>query len=141
MRPRILDNVGLIPALRWLADRMNLESGINSKVVARGSARKLRPETETIIFRIVQAALSNVRRHSKATEAVISINFETESIKITIKDNGVGFNLKETLGNLATEGKLGIIGMEQRVKFLNGTFDIQSQPGKGTLISIDTIIT
>lgn len=141
LRPSVLDDIGLVPALRWLADRLNLESEINTKVVVRGLARKLRPEVEVTIFRIIQEALSNVRRHSGATEAVVTLKFEPEFIKMTIQDNGTGFALKDLVGNLTAEGKLGIIGMEQRAKLLNGTLDVQSQPGKGTLISINAMIT
>ena len=140
LRPSILDDVGLVPALRWLADRLNQESEIDTKVVVKGTVRKLRSETEVTIFRIVQEALSNVRRHSKATEAIITLKFEPESIGIILRDNGTGFVSKAILGNLASEGKLGIAGMEQRVKFLNGTLNIQSEPGRGTVVSIEAMI-
>lgn len=139
LRPSILDNMGLLSALRWLADRINIESEIDTKVVVTGQVKNLSPEIEATIFRIVQEAMRNIRRHSQASEAVVSVVFERESIKIAIEDNGIGFILTEAPSSLATQGKLGIIGMEQRVKFLKGTFEIKSRPGKGTLISIDAI--
>lgn len=139
LRPSILDNVGLVPALRWLADRLNQEGEINTRVVVDGTERKLRPEAEVTIFRIVHEALNNIRRHSKASEAVVTLTFAPESLKITVQDNGKGFSLNETIGNLAATGKLGLIGMQQRAKSLNGACDIRSQLGKGTLVSVEII--
>lgn len=138
LRPSILDNLGLVAAVRWLADRLIQESEIDTRVVVKGAVRKLRTEDEVIIFRIIQEALNNIRRHSQATEAVITLKFAPEeSLRITMRDNGNGFSLSEMFGNLTAEGKLGIIGMQQRAKFLKGTFDVQSQPGSGTLVSIE----
>lgn len=140
LRPSILDNVGLVSALRWLADRLTQDSKINTKVVVNGVARKLHLEAEVNIFRIVQEALNNVRRHSNANEAVVTLKFAPESIKITIRDNGNGFSLTEKLGSLSTNNKLGIIGIEQRARFFNGTFDVQSQIGKGTLVLVEMVV-
>jgi len=137
LRPSVLDDIGLVPALRWLIDRLNHKGGIETKIVVHGAERKLSSETEVTIFRIVQEALNNARRHSKATEAVVTLEFAPESLEITVQDNGDGFSLSETIGKLATEGKLGLIGMQQRAKFLNSPFNIYSQPGKGTLVSIE----
>lgn len=137
LRPSVLDDIGLVPALRWLVDHLNQEGEINTKVVVHGVERKLRSETEVTIFRIVQEALNNARRHSKATKAVVTLEFAPDSLEIMVQDNGDGFSLSETLGKLAAEGKLGLIGMQQRAKFLNSTFNIYSQPGKGTLVSIE----
>jgi len=68
---------------------------------------------------------------------VVTLEFAPESLEITVQDNGDGFSLRKTSGKLAAEGKLGLIGMQQRAKFLNSTFNIYSQPGKGTLVSIE----
>lgn len=137
LRPSMLDNIGLLPALRWLVDRLNQEDEIDTKVVVHGAGKKLRPETEVIIFRIVQEALNNVRRHSKATKAVVTLKFNSESLEIMVQDNGEGFSLNETIRNLTNEGKLGLIGMQQRAQLINSTFNIYSQPGEGTLVSIE----
>ena len=137
LRPSILDNVGLIPALRWLAERLNRESAINTKIVVKGSERKYQSEIEINIFRIVQEALNNVRRHSGATEALVTLDFTPQYLRITIWDNGIGFASKQRLRKLASEGKLGIIGIQQRAKFINSSFNIESKSGNGTLISIE----
>ncbi|MFQ6122759.1 MAG: sensor histidine kinase, partial [Dehalococcoidales bacterium] len=139
LRPSILDNVGLLPAIRWLTDRLNEEEMINGNVVIKGVERGFSSESEVTIFRIVQEALNNVRRHSQATHVLITVEFSPKSVKIVVSDNGKGFILNKTVGDLAAEGKLGIIGMQQRAKFLNGNFDIYSEPGKGTSVSIEIV--
>jgi len=140
LRPAILDNLGLIPALRWLVNRLMQEGEIDAKIVIRGDDRKLNLETEVIIFRIVQEALNNIRRHSGATKAVVVFEFAPDTIRLKVRDNGKGFHLPQTIGNLPSRGKLGIIGMLQRSKLLNGTFDISSEPGKGTTVVIEAKI-
>lgn len=139
LRPSILDNVGLVSAIRWLVDRLNEEEMINGRVVVKGIERDFGSESEVTIFRIVQEALNNVRQHSQATEVLVTVEFLPESVKIVVNDNGKGFILNKTAGDLATEGKLGIIGMQQRAKFINANFDIYSQPDKGTSASIKIV--
>jgi len=131
LRPSVLDNMGLASALMWLVDRFNERDSIQACISITGAERKLSTETETAIFRILQEALNNVSRHSKATVVTIALQFLPQSIKLTVQDNGVGYSLP-TIGSLATEGKFGLIGMEQRAKVLNGTFRIHSRPGRGT---------
>ena len=134
LRPSMLDDLGLIPALRWLADRLNQVNKINTRVIVKGKERKLRAEAEVNIFRMVQEALNNVRRHSGATEALVTLDFTPESTRMMISDNGNGFDVKQTLSKLTSEGKLGIIGMQQRARFLNSSFDIKSAGVRGTTI-------
>ena len=137
LRPSVLDDIGLVPALRWLTDHLNQEGGIETKIAVYGAERKLSSEIEVTTFRIVQEALNNARRHSKATEAIVTLEFAPESLEITVRDNGDGFSLSETIGKLATEGKLGLIGMQQRAQFLHGALHISSRPGEGTSVSIE----
>jgi len=137
LRPSILGDLGLVPALRWLVDRMNKESGINTRILASGGRRKLSPEAEVAIFRITQEALNNIMRHSRATKAVVTLEFTPECLKISIADNGQGFRSPKKFDGLASRGKLGLIGMHQRINFLGGTFKIHSKPGEGTLLLID----
>jgi len=136
LRPGLLDNLGLVPAVRWLAERMNRESQVDTKVSIKGKHRKLHSETGATIFRVIQEALSNIRRHSEATNAMVCFEYKSRSIRVTIEDNGKGFDQRTTLNKLAQNNQLGILSMEQRIKSLNGTFSVQSQPGKGTSITI-----
>jgi len=137
LRPSILDNVGLLPALAWLVNQLERDDGISATLVVNGTNRKLAPEADIMIFRIVQEALNNIRRHSKATEATVALEFAPRTIKLTISDNGKGFKMPERMSTLTAEGKLGLGGMRQRVNLLGGTFDIQSKLGNGTTIVIE----
>ncbi len=139
LRPSVLDNTGLVPALRSLADRLFQESGIEAKVAVEGRARRFHADTEIQIFRIVQEALSNVRRHSRATAVTITLSFTRHRLGITIRDNGIGFHVEDILKNLANHRKLGIASMQQRAILIGGTLDIHSQPGEGTVISIEIV--
>jgi len=137
LRPSMLDDLGLVPALRWLVDRMNKESGINTRILVSGEKRKLSPEAEVTIFRITQEALNNIKRHSRATEAVVNLEFTPESLKISMEDNGRGFRPPKKFDRLASRGKLGLIGIHQRIDFLGGTFKIHSKSGEGTSLLIE----
>jgi two-component system sensor histidine kinase DegS len=137
LRPSILDDLGLVPALRWLVDRTNKESGINTRILINGTNRKLSPEAEVTIFRITQEALNNIKRHSRATEAVVTLEFTPECLKISIEDNGQGFRPPKKFDKLASRGKLGLIGIHQKIGFLGGKFKIHSKLGEGTLLLIE----
>jgi len=136
LRPSILDNVGLVPAIRWLVERLNKEGTLEGKVIITGEERSLNPESEVMVFRIIQEALNNAWKHSDATEVVITVQFYSGSLKITVEDNGKGFIQDKSASNLASEGKLGILGMQQRAQYLNGDLDIKPVLGKGTTVSL-----
>ena len=139
LNPRLLDELGLVPALNWLVNTMNSEGLIRYKLLIDGDQPKLPPATEVSLFRIMQEALNNVKKHSKASNATVNIEFFTESLTITVKDNGQGFSFNSVRPKLITDGKLGIIGMAERVKFLGGTFHINSSPGDGTTVFIQIV--
>lgn len=134
LRPSILDNLGLIPALRWLVDRINTDCNINSQIIITGTERKLSSKVESIIFRIVQEALNNIKRHSKADNAVVTLEFTDTLLKMKIQDDGQGFSVPEELGRFVNKGSLGLIGMQQRISSLGGAFQIYSSPGEGTAL-------
>jgi two-component system sensor histidine kinase DegS len=136
LRPSVLDDLGLVPALRWLVDHMGQESGINTRIRVNGEKRKLSPQAEVTIFRVTQEALNNIKRHSKAKEAKVTLEFDKEFFKVKIEDNGQGFRLPKKLERLAASGKLGLIGMQQRIGLFGGTLKIRSKPGEGTSLLI-----
>ncbi|HJX03140.1 MAG TPA: histidine kinase, partial [Dehalococcoidia bacterium] len=108
LRPSILDNVGLLPVLRWHADRVSHESGIKIEIVVRGMEYKLPPENEIIIYRIVQEIFKNIVQHARATYARISLDFASSGIKLLVEDNGQGFGMPPSLSSFTDEGKYGI---------------------------------
>jgi len=85
----------------------------------------------------VQEALRNVWRHSKAKRADVKVEFTNYKVKIVVEDDGQGFDLPATAGDLAKEGKLGLAGMDERARLLGGAFTAESKPGKGTKISVE----
>jgi two-component system sensor histidine kinase DegS len=138
LRPYIIDDMGLIPALRWLINRSNTDTEITLTI--DGIERRFSPETELLVYRILQEAISNIRRHSRATEAEIHFQYYQGGLKILVEDNGQGFSLPEKLSALTEEGKLGLIGMYERVRLLNGSIKIIPKLGQGTLMTIDAPI-
>jgi two-component system, NarL family, sensor histidine kinase DegS len=139
LRPSILDNVGLLPALRWLAESMTNRSGIRIDIRVNGTEHSLPQEFEIIMFRIAQDALNNVVLHSGATVATVTLDFVTSSFKLTVADNGHGFSPPENLADFTTKGKLGLQRMEQQARLLDGTFRVSSHPGKGTIVSVEAV--
>ncbi len=136
LRPSILDNLGLVPAVRWLLDRFDEDGSLSGQIVVTGEERKLSPDVEVLVFRFCQEALNNARQHAEATQVIVSLEFGLETIKTTVQDNGKGFRVPVNIGGLATEGKLGLVGMQERARLVNGQFHIDSWPRRGTVVSL-----
>jgi two-component system sensor histidine kinase UhpB len=134
LRPLILDQRGLMPGLRFLADGVSKRSGLDL-VVAGGVTAPMGKQVETVLYRIVQEALSNVVRHSGATAARISLWEESGQVHCTVSDNGSGFLLPASSQD-ALEG-LGLIGIHERVTALNGDCRIHSRHGQGTELQVE----
>ncbi len=137
LRPAAIDRLGLLPAVRWLAEEVTKYSGVATNVQILGKEHRLPEEVAIALFRIIQEALRNVWRHSSATSAKITVVFTDNKTKITVHDNGKGFTLAGKVGDLAKHGKLGLAGMQERVQLLGGTMQVQSEPGKGTTITVE----
>ena len=125
LRPSMLDDLGLMPALEWQAREVSRRSGIKITVSAGNVPDALPDEMRTCVYRVVQEALTNVSRHSGAKSAVVTVREEQGSLFLSIEDDGSGFDTEKTRG-------LGMLGMEERVRQLGGQLDIRSTPGKGT---------
>jgi len=137
LRPSALDRLGLVPALEWLASDIQKRSGIDIKVETHGISRRFSPEVELVLFRIAQEALRNVWRHSQATGAEVTVEFGERKIRITVNDNGKGFDLPDATGDLVKQGRLGLAGMQERIQLVGGSLRIESKPGKGTTVVIE----
>ena len=137
LRPSVLDDLGLLPALEWLASDLTQHFGIDIAVGVLGSLRRFPPETELILFRIVQEALRNVWKHSEASRAWVAVEFGDDKTVLTITDNGKGFKLPERIEDLASGGKLGLAGMQERAQLIGGRLMLQSEPGKGTTVTVE----
>jgi signal transduction histidine kinase len=137
LKPKILDDLGLVPALNRLVSSINSDEGIHAKIFVDGTERSLDKEIDIIIFRIVQEALNNIKMHAKATETVINLEYFDNGIKLIVRDNGQGFDTHAVMQDLVTRGQMGLIGIRERVESLAGTIEIHSNLGEGTIISIN----
>lgn len=137
LRPAAIDQLGLLPAIHWLAEDVSKFSSVGVKVKVIGKERRLSEEAVIALFRIIQEATRNIWRHSGATSAEIIIEFLDNATRITISDNGKGFKLPDTADDLTRRGKLGLAGMQERAHIIGGTLTVQSEPGKGTCITIE----
>ena len=137
LRPPALDHLGLVAALVGLANDLEEETGIEVEVKVEGQARRLAPEQELGLFRIFQEALSNIRRHSEATQVVVQVTFYPGQMRMLIRDNGRGFAVPRRMDSLMSTGKLGLIGMVERARLFGGALVIQSEPDEGTTIVVN----
>jgi len=134
MHPPMLDEGGLDPALRWYARGFSERSGIKVRVDVAENFGRYAHEIEITIFRLVQEALTNVHRYSGSRTAMIVLACENEHVRAEIQDEGCGLQSSAaSAGRLAMPG-VGIAGMRERVEQLNGTFEIESMPGRGTTV-------
>jgi len=137
LRPSVLDDLGLLPALEWLTSDLTQHFGIDIAVGVLGSLHRFPPETELTLFRIVQEALRNVWKHSEASRAWVAVEFGDDKTVLTITDNGKGFEQPEKIEDLAGGGKLGLAGMQERAQLIGGRLMLQSEPGKGTTVTVE----
>jgi signal transduction histidine kinase len=130
LRPSMLDDLGLVPALQWQAREISKRTGLSVTVDAENVADDLPEEHKTCIYRVVQEALHNCARHALAHSVRIQVVQESERIRLSVRDDGQGFDSAHVRG-------LGLLGMEERVTHLGGHFHLQSEPGLGTLLRIE----
>ena len=139
LRPPMLEELGLLEALRCLSSDVADQYGITVHCKVLGTPRRLTPETELMLFRIAQEALSNVGKHARATEALVQIEFSVERVKLLISDNGQGFELPQGTDVAAFSGKMGLLGMQERARLVDGTLKVQSGLGKGTTLTLEVL--
>lgn len=137
LRPPTLDHLGLVAAVEGLTSDLTEKDEIETEVRVTGEAKRLVLEEELVLFRIAQEALSNVRRHSGASRVTVHVEFWPRQVRMTIHDNGRGFNAPERIDDLASTGKLGLLGMQERARTLGGTLTVQSEPGQGTVVVVE----
>ena len=137
LRPIYLEDLGLVPALGMLTQEAARDLGVNVSFDVEGHPRRLSPEAELAVFRIVQEALNNVGRHAKATKAFVRLRYGQDKVVTQIQDDGDGFVPTERFGDLASLGHFGLLGMHERAQLAGAQVSLASEPGKGTLISIE----
>ena len=130
LRPSMLDDFGLVPALEWQAREVSKRTGLLVRVTAEESASELPEEHKTCIYRVVQEALHNCARHSQAQRVNVEVHQENSHIFLLVEDDGTGFDALRVRG-------LGLAGMAERVNHLGGTFRVHSRPGGGTRLKAE----
>lgn len=135
LRPSILDDFGLVPAIQWLVKRQAQRTGMSIEFAAD---LKTRPtmQLETVCFRVVQEALTNIIRHARASQVSIELEQHGAELQLTIRDNGIGFDVSQALNRAARGASLGLLGMQERVSLVGARLEIESAPSEGTWVRV-----
>jgi PAS domain S-box-containing protein len=136
LRPTVLDDLGLLPALKWLVTALEEQHGVAGNIRVLGEQHRLPDETELALFRIAQEAMNNVWKHSDASAVEVTLDFTGGDIVMIVADDGKGFDMPPSTSDLAASGKLGILGMQERVRLLGGSLAVRSEPGAGTSVVV-----
>ncbi|MEW5990405.1 MAG: ATP-binding protein [Chloroflexota bacterium] len=136
LRPPILDDLGLMAAVRSEASAFSRRSGIDARFEVAGPVRPLPKETELLLLRVAQESLHNAERHSAATFVEVRLTYDAQWAELVVGDDGVGMESVPTPTGLLARGKLGLLGMQERVRLAQGSLDIEARPGGGTTVSV-----
>jgi two-component system, NarL family, sensor histidine kinase UhpB len=132
LRPTMLDDLGLVPSVRWYAKRQSETYGFQIMVETHGVDGRLPDQTEVALFRVVQEALTNVAKHASASLARVCLERLAEGVRLTVQDNGNGFEPEQAPGD-----RLGLFGIQERVSLLGGTLELDSKRGRGTRLTVE----
>jgi signal transduction histidine kinase len=132
LRPSLLDDLGLEPALRWYTQRQASVGGLEASFHADPLDGRLDPIIETECFRVAQEALTNVVRHSQATQVAVELRRNDGELRLSVRDDGVGFDVAERRADAMRGTSLGLLSMEERATLAGGGLQYISKPGQGT---------
>jgi PAS domain S-box-containing protein len=132
--PTVLEDLGLVPALRWLLDRQGREAGFSTSFITDIGEVRLDPQIEIACFRVAQEALTNVMRHAHAQHVNMTLEKINKELHLTVHDDGKGYDVEAAYQRAWHGNSLGLVGMQERVVLAGGRMEIESGPGKGTRI-------
>ena len=136
LRPSILDNLGLLPALRGHIHTFEQRTGIPAQLLTNGKSARLKPDIETTVFRIVQESLTNVVRHAEASSVLVQVVFGESDVRLSVDDDGRGFDVAGALSAADGRAAWGLLGIQERASLVGGTAEIDSRPGQGTTVRV-----
>lgn len=136
LRPSALDDLGLLPALRWYVKEYQQKFPIEVDFQASGFKERLPSEMETALYRIIQESLTNIARHSQAHKASVTMHEDEEAVYATITDDGRGFDVATIEKTPGQDRGLGLVGMHERAHLLDGNLTIESTPKHGTIVQV-----
>lgn len=136
LRPNILDDLGLVPALRWYVKQFAKRYDIKVNFQIQSMEKRFPVQHETILYRIIQEALTNIAKYANAKRVTIRLQHSDKAVHASIRDNGRGFDMKEFEARGPDQRGIGLVGMHERVAAVNGIVNVRSQPGKGTTVKI-----
>jgi signal transduction histidine kinase len=137
LRPSLLDDLGLLDALQWLADYLGERCGWSIQVIVDADFSRLSPEIETTLFRISQEALNNIKKHASASQVAIRLSQKEDVVQLEIEDNGRGFDPIALSENSYPErGGIGLLSMQERASAMGGQLFIEAEAGKGTTLKV-----
>lgn len=134
LRPMMLDELGIIANLHRYIEQMGKYDHVETRLCVHGEERRLEPTVEVAIFRTVQEAIRNANRHAQATQIDVIFQYHSQTLDVQIVDDGVGFDVNHVRAAVQDRSRYGLIGMEERIELLGGTFTLRSEPHKGTRI-------
>ncbi len=136
LRPALLDDLGLVAALRWYVDRQAQRAGFVAQFVADPLETRPRPDLETACFRVAQEALTNVARHARAQQVRVELRQRDAELHLLIRDDGKGFDVRAAQERATQGASMGLLGMQERVWLVGGQIDIASAPAEGTEVRV-----
>ncbi|MEZ4593194.1 MAG: GAF domain-containing sensor histidine kinase [Chloroflexota bacterium] len=142
LRPSLLDDLGLVPALQSQVQLFSERTGVQAEFVLNGRRQRVQPEIETIVFRIAQEAMNNVAKHARASQVTVTIGFVDSLLNLEVRDNGRGFDARHMFEmSNGSRQVWGLLGMQERVALVGGSCVVHSQPGQGTAVQVSIPIT
>ncbi|MBN1992240.1 MAG: HAMP domain-containing protein [Anaerolineae bacterium] len=136
LRPLTLEDLGLTAAMQYLVNQLAQSEGIEVNLQVEGKVEELPADLEVAIYRILQEALSNVRKHAHATQVDVLAQFTPRQVRLTVEDNGCGFQVPESLTDFASDGNFGMMGLQERARLFGGNVAVESAPNQGTKIEL-----
>ncbi len=137
LRPQMLDELGLVPTLRWLARTLQEGTGLGVQLSIEGMEERVGPDLETIVYRLVQEALTNAAKHAAAASAEVRVRRERDRLFLSVRDQGRGFDPGPALAAREDQHGGGLRGMRDRVDLFGGRFELRTAPGAGTLVEVE----